>query len=273
MMRANLLSFYLYCPRKLFLERAKRSAEPSPVAGTMRRLWQQAHEKINSADESIVKGFSNIPTAKEVEDTYSRHYSGLLKQTLVENSAQLKKSGLDPARTERSMQNVIMAEARHRAGNVSAFLSSNDVHGDELWQGLSPKTRAGYRISSEKLQLSCTVDELEIYENRLVPIKLIAGRAPKEGTWPGHQLQIAAYAVLLEERFSTTINKGIARYIDKDIERDVVMNPFLREKVTDTRDKVLKLLEEDKLPPLITNENKCRACSIADRCRDELPDA
>ena len=50
---------------------------------------------------------------------------------------------------------------------------------------------------------------MEIYENGYVPIELKTGKMPKEGVWPGHKVQIAAYSMLIEEKFKTEVIKKI----------------------------------------------------------------
>ena len=65
-----------------------------------------------------------------------------------------------------------------------------------------------------------------------VPIELKTGKMPKEGVWPGHRIQIAAYSMLIEEKFNTTVKEGFVRYLDSKETRHIAINPFMREEIT-----------------------------------------
>lgn len=266
MQKVSVLASYLFCPRKVFLQTVlAQPVRASLVRGSLRH---SAHEIVNQVDETIVKGFVGPMTAGEIEQSYNRHYQYIVRKVVAENLKRIRKAGLDPGKTSAWLREHLSLEAAHRARNVRLFMEENKVYGDELWLLLTPKLRSEYSLSSERLQLSGTVDELEVYKNQVVPVELKTGRAPQDGVWPGHQLQMAAFMMLLEERFTAAIPHGIIRYLDDDASRLVVMNPFLRMRVLETRDKVTRMLHEQEIPPRVANENKCSGCGLRTQCME-----
>ncbi len=79
--------------------------------------------------------------------------------------------------------------------------------------------------------------DLEVYNDKIIPIELKTGNPPKEGVWESHLIQIAAYILLLEEKYKKPIPKGIIDYITNKDQRDIIMNPFMREDVTNLKNK------------------------------------
>ena len=66
---------------------------------------------------------------------------------------------------------------------------------------------------SEKLGLSGSVDKLIRAGEEFVPCVVKTGRCPEYGVWRGDRMQLAAYAMLVEEEFETTVRRGFVQYI------------------------------------------------------------
>ena len=113
------------------------------------------------------------------------------------------------------------------------------------------------------------IDKIEKYEDGIVPVELKTGSMPREGVWPGHRIQIAAYALMLEKKLGKEIKEGVVHYLDPNIRRQVVINPFLREEVKELKDKVRALLDGNEIPAAADNENKCAKCGLKEQCMNE----
>jgi CRISPR/Cas system-associated exonuclease Cas4 (RecB family) len=267
MIHVSLLSAYLYCPRKLFIQQVISKPEGSKEGDLRAKATESWYALINRADATIVSSFTPDMSVADIESAYAKAYAALLHRAVEEHSEALKTARIEHAQIVRAISRLPGIEAGRRAKNVYENILLHKLTGIGLWQELSPKIKSHYDLSSDALGLNGAVDSIEIYGDRIVPVEYPVGRAPQEGIWPGHQVALAAYMLLIEERFSVGIEKGIVRYADA--ERELVMNPFLRDKVIATRKKIEALLTDEAIPAIILNENKCRSCNERERCRDE----
>jgi CRISPR-associated exonuclease Cas4 len=269
MISVTFLSSYLYCARKLFIERVLGIWPEVPkdaiVKGTIRH---SVYEKINLSNEEIVKLIDKKDWAY-IFGLFREKYIKILKQSVIKGKHQLQSIKLPLTEFFRDTKPMIEKEAEFRAMKIFDFIERTGFLGDELWENLTPKIKPEYRINSAALGLKGVIDELEIYPEFFVPNELKTGKAPKEGVWPGHKIQVAAYAMLLEEKFNVPINKAVIRYLDTNEEREVMVNPFLKQEVKQLIEKVNAMLNSGEIPDFTDNENKCKSCDLKDVCYDE----
>lgn len=267
-MSVTFLSSYLYCPRKLYLEKAlgiKPLAVPEAmVKGSIRH---QVFEGINQEIEGLVKGITE-PDFERIYSSFREKFLSVLRKATVRNKEKLKDIKIPILEFFSDTKPSIINEASYRADKIFRFIQETGYLGEKLWENLTPKVRAEYRIENPQLELVGVIDELEVYPNYFVPIELKTGKAPSQGVWPGHKIQVAAYALLLQSHFGVCIEKGIVRYLDTNQAREVIMNPFLMEEVRDTMKKVKEMLCSKELPDFPENDCKCRNCDLKDACHD-----
>ena len=89
---------------------------------------------------------------------------------------------------------------------------------------------------------------------------------PQDGVWPSHRIQIAAYSLLLQEKFNKQIKEGFVVYLDSKEKRHIAINPYMQEEVKQLVNEVIALLESKELPDFCDNENKCRKCGLKEKC-------
>ncbi len=269
MISVTSLSSYLYCARKLFIEKVLGIRSPIPkdamIKGSIRH---SVYEGINIATEEIVKSI-NSKEKDVVFEAFKQKYIKILKKAIVRNKGKLKEIEIPLTDFFRQIKPMIEKEADYRAGKVFEFVETTGFLGDELWENLTPKVKPEYRLSSQILGMRGIIDELEVYPEFFVPVELKTGKAPDEGVWPGHKVQVGAYAMLLEESFGVKVKTAVIRYLDTNAIREITINPFLRQEVEELVKKVNELLNSGKIPDFTTNENKCKACDLKDTCFDK----
>lgn len=265
----TLLSSYLYCKRKLFLERVLRVTEPPKEALVKGSIRHAVYDGMNKIDEDIVKSILLEDGFSEIYKHYLRNFSKLLRNTIEKNKYSLKEVKLPLIDAYKQIWPFFERDSMIRAERIFNFKEMHGLFGAELWEKLTPKIQSEIKITSDSLMLKGIIDQLEIYEAGYVPIELKTGKMPNEGMWPGHRIQLGAYALLLEEKFNTVVKEGFVHYLDKNERRYLGINPFLREEILALRDKVKQLLESKEIPELEKNENKCNACGLRKECRDE----
>ncbi len=74
---------------------------------------------------------------------------------------------------------------------------------------------------SEKLGMSGSVDKLIKTEVEIIPCVIKTGKCPEYGVWKSDRMQLAAYALLIEEEFGTIVRRGFVDYIHTAEMREV----------------------------------------------------
>src|SRR3989339_2151880 len=265
----TLLSSYLYCSRKLFLEKVLMQAEPPKESLVMGSIRHETYDKINKNEELIVTSITKIMDFTEMQQLYKQNHLKFLRKSIADNIDRLKKVNLSMLDAYRKSFPFIMEESVTRSANVFDFIKANNVFGEELWQKLTPKIISELRVESDELKLKGIIDQVHVYNNEYVPFELKTGRAPNDGVWPSHRVQLAAYSLLLQEHFKKPIKEGFVVYLDTKEKRHIAVNPYMKEEVTQIVNDILALLESRELPDFCHNENKCRKCGLKSTCYNE----
>ena len=265
----TLLSSYLYCSRKLFLEKVLMQAEPPKESLVMGSIRHETYDKINKNEELIVTSITKIMDFTEMQQLYKQNHLKFLRKSIADNRDRLKSVNLNMLDAYRKSFPFIMEESVTRSKNVFDFILKNNVFRDELWQRLTPKILSELRVESEGLKLKGIIDQVHVYEQDYVPFELKTGRAPDSGVWPSHRIQIAAYSMLLQEKFNKPIKEGFVFYLDTKEKRHIAMNPFMKDEVRQIVSEVIGLLESRNIPDFCNNENKCMKCGLKATCYDE----
>ncbi len=138
---------------------------------------------------------------------------------------------------------------------------------NELWE---LENAYGYErehaMFSEKLSMSGSVDKLIRTEEEVIPCMIKTGKCPEYSVWKSDRVQLAAYAMLIEEEFGfeTTVKRGFVEYI---------RNAESRETQIRRRDRALALqilkrvkrIKEGVFPEKGGNA-PCDKCVFAERC-------
>ena len=265
----SMLSTYLYCPRKLFLQKVLQIEEIPKESLVLGSIRHEVYDFINKAEESIVKKITEKPEYEKLREVYRQAYAKKVREAIIRNIARLREVNLGLANVFKRTWPYIMAEAEERARNIFNFIKEHNVYGSELWEKLTPKIISELSIESDTLQLRGIIDKVEIYEEGYVPIELKTGKAPKEGLWPGHKIQIAAYALMLEEKYQRPVKEAFVHYLDNKEKRHIAINPFMKEEIIGLVKEIQELLEKKSLPNYCENRNKCASCGARETCYDE----
>jgi len=272
MIAVSLLSSYDYCARKLFLEQVLKLAVIPREAVVKGSIRHSVHDRTSKAEEGFIKGIKKEFNYNELVDKYKKLHSDILKETIVRNKSKLSEMRISLTDFFKESWPLVLQESQHRALNLHEFMKKNNVFGDDLWRQLSPKIESEFYIQSEDLMLKGVIDQLEVYDNKIVrevvPYELKTGSAPREGVWPGHKIQTGAYIMLLEKN-KMFVREAFVKYLDINEARAVVMNPFLEKKVIESRDKVIELFKSKEIPVICDNKTKCASCSLKEHCFNE----
>jgi len=264
-----MLSAYLFCSRKLFLQQVLALKEPPKESTVLGSLRHEIYDFVNQSEERIVTSIKERIQYNELLSTYKTLYSKILREKIIKNKSNIKSVNLDIVDVFKRTWPLILGEAETRTKNIFDFIRQYNVFGQDLWKKLTPKIISEHHIDSNKLQLKGIIDRIEVYETGYVPIELKTGKIPKDGVWPGHRIQIVAYAMLIEEKFKTTVKEGFVRYLDAKETRQISINPFMKEEIIELVKSIQELLKNHNLPNYCENRNKCTNCGLRETCYNE----
>ncbi|MBW3010921.1 CRISPR-associated protein Cas4, partial [Candidatus Woesearchaeota archaeon] len=259
------LSAYLYCRRKLYLEQVLGLKEVPKETVIVGKIRHNVYDLVNRQEKGIVLSIheNNID---QIEEKYKTNYSNNLKNSIKLNKTLLHNLKFNLSDVYRQLWPTFLEESRIRAAALRGFVEKNKIFGPKLWERLTPKIESEVFVSSKELELKGKIDRIEKHDDKIVPIELKTGKAPRESVWEGHLIQIGAYMMLLEEQFQKPVNDGMVEYLTEKIKRPVKMNPFLKNDILKLKEEVKELLASDKLPEITENKNKCKICGLRDEC-------
>lgn len=149
-----------------------------------------------------------------------------------------------------------------------AVFEGRRVH-EELDEG----TLTSFTLESPELGLRGRVDAIRKRDGVLIPIEVKKGHAaPGEGidaAWATDQIQVAAYALLLEATQGVRIEEGRVRYLADHKTVRIPMDEALRERVYGSLRRARALRLQVVRPPVTSNERLCPRCSLAPVCLPE----
>jgi len=259
------LTSYMYCKRKFFLEQIAGIIEPPKEVLVKGRIKHNVFDLANKQERGIILSIKN-DNKQEIIQRYRESYAKNLKNILLINKNSLKQLNIQLSDAYNELWSYFEEESITRAENIHNFLKTKKIFGKELWDALTPKIESEIYVESDNLQLKGKVDRIEKYDETIIPVELKTGKAPKEGVWQEHMIQIGAYMLMLGEVLGKKTVVGKVKYIKNNISREVHMNPFLQEEIKRLVKEVQEFLEKKNIPNFTKNKAKCESCGLREDC-------
>ncbi|ABK14527.1 MAG: Dna2/Cas4 domain-containing protein [Methanothrix sp.] len=100
-------------------------------------------------------------------------------------------------------------------------------------------------------------------EDKMIPSIVRTGRSPGEGVWRRDRIQLAGYAMLLEERFGVEVSTGQVEYVRDGEMRRIRIRSLDRSRALWVRDRVREIRDGEM--PDVRGE-RCDSCEMAGIC-------
>ncbi len=241
MIRVSDINVYLKCPRMCYFVNRGHDLVGNTTPGYLERL-----------------------ILKELALTYGSAYDNgdrlsILNTELDRISNEIRAvyptelAGIDDDKLAGSVSNV-----RSCLENISLNLSTTGdfyVHKSIQFETL---------LHSGKFGLTGSPDKLIQIEGGIIPSIIKTGDMPENGVWHSDRLQLAAYAILAEERYNTVVERGFVEYARWGKIREVTIKRHERRKVLQIRDKIKKI-QNGAMPEKPENP-PCTYCNFNGIC-------
>jgi CRISPR-associated exonuclease Cas4 len=119
-------------------------------------------------------------------------------------------------------------------------------------------------VSSRRLGLRGRMDAVVSEKGRLLPYEVKSTPRPPR-PHPGHQLQLAAYALLLEERTGQRIDRGYLHYLGDDSLQELAITAKAKRQVREVIKDLRRVAETEEMPPRAP-ASRCRDCGYRKIC-------
>lgn len=160
---------------------------------------------------------------------------------------------------------------RIRVADAAVF-AGRRLH-EEIAAGEDEGTTSRVEVESEILGLRGSIDVLRRRDGKVIPYEhkrgRSAGKARAREAWRTDQLQVAAYALLVEEALGQSVDEGRVRYHADGVTVKVPIDPTTRAEVRAAIARARALRETTERPPITSNERLCARCSLAPVCLPE----
>src|SRR3989344_4925428 len=107
----SMLSSYLYCPRKLFLQQVLAIEEPPKESLVLGSLRHEIYDFINQTEEKIVVSIKEKIQYNELLLAYKKFYSKALREKVIKNKSRIKEVNLDIVGVFKKTWPLILGEA------------------------------------------------------------------------------------------------------------------------------------------------------------------
>lgn len=257
MLSVSALSSYVHCPRQFFVHYVRKEALPPRDVIVLGLIKHKVYESLGDMEERLV---CSLMPDSDVHAYYRTNLVRSLQDSVKRYKNALRQVNVPLVDAFKRCLPAVEFEARDRALPVSELLRKG-LHGQDLWEAISPKIKHEYPVKSSGLGLSGRIDRLACYPSGVVPVELKSGRPPDQGVWDSHRIQVVSYAMMLSEKFGVDVDRAVVHYVDKNVRREVVVNPFLKGWVLDVRDSCLALMGSSDLPKGCGKES-CPYCKL-----------
>jgi CRISPR-associated exonuclease Cas4 len=111
-------------------------------------------------------------------------------------------------------------------------------------------------------------DYIRKESGELVPVERKSRKVTGSGPYEGEVLQLAAYCLLVEERFGKTIKRGQLQYQNRSLE--IPFDADLRARLLRSLNSIRAAEAASDISRSHNNPAKCRSCGFRQSCPDSL---
>lgn len=252
---------YLFCARKLYLTRVcglRASPNRNMIIG---RLKHSIIEAFSKSEEKFVSGIDKDYEKIELLFMYEDFIKNIAARIFAENSDVSEKFMVDREDLLKKILRDFAEDIKLRIASIKSSLSGG-FRKEELWNNLDSLYVSELRLESENLGLKGRVDRVLVgkKDNSIIPFEL---KSREEKIFISDELQLTAYAMLLEEKYLRKIPFGIIEVGNS--KKQVPITESNKAEILKIAG-IIRAMENNPPPPIQSNFNKCRNCEFREEC-------
>jgi CRISPR-associated exonuclease Cas4 len=242
--RVSDISSFLFCPKK-FYYRYRRHDDKVTVGEIRSCIYKMIscaiHDVLSRQDpylslEQAIKG-----SCEEALIIYGMPFEDYIRQ-IEENILRNKKPIID---------------------GIDEYSKRSGIGLLQLQNMLKPVDES-LMLFSERLHLSGTIDRTILWKNMLIPSITSVSSPPKNGVYVSDKIRLAAYSMLLSEKYGMDIRMGAIEYFPRWSFNLIEIRHSDIRAVLSARNRIRKIME-GQMPDGKRGE-KCKNCEYANSC-------
>jgi len=265
MISVSALTSYLYCQRKFYLQYVIGISEPAKKPTVEGTIIHEAADLMQTDLNNIISSLTEKTTLKDLQMSYKKAFYTSLFNSINSHENLLKELKIDKLALFRQLWEQMSANAEHKAYSTFNMAKNNNLYGAALLDKIIANTEV--KLESQALGIRGIADRIEECDGKMTVYEMKTGTAPNEGLWPGHRVQLAAYMMMLKEKYNKEID-GMLEY-GTDC-RKLTLNPFIEDEIRSLINTVTSARISRNIPNKTESENKCKNCGLKKYC-DNLP--
>ncbi len=266
MINVSSISEYIYCPVKTYI----KYTESHDIQTTAMITGKLVHEIRRGFEELIKRNLWSVDEKMEIRDIFESLFEDVPEfvenKTQKYHDAQLIDIGTKK-RICRDLKSDLELDSWTVAIKTQKIIKKSRKKGEDIVDLLFPPLLIEFSIEDSELSLRGKLDRIEIIDGIYYPIEIKTGLPPMKGVWKSDAIQIAAYAILMEEEFNKEVPVGFVDYLGAGQRRPVMVNTSLREDLLNVLEDMQSMFEGGEIPELKQSPKKCVKCDYADFCK------
>lgn len=261
MIKVSSIKQYMYCPMKLYNETHvdMRESDDYQLAVEIKKLKIDISDLIQKNMRKVQRNM----TVTEIENILADNIDPYIEGTT--KSIKSMNLGLENSQINEMIDNAYF-KIKTTALKLKQVMSILNRDAHEIIDLFYPNCMYSFLIKDKTIDLIGVCDKIEIVDGKYYPVVLKSGNPPLKGVWDQDAIELASYAVLIEEEFEKDVYVGFVDYEKINDRRPVVMDINLRKEFFDIVRDVKEIVENKKKPKVSKNDKKCEKCEYNDLC-------
>jgi CRISPR-associated protein Cas4 len=255
------INSWLFCARKLYIQKLLKVQPSMNRQMLIGMIKHSIFENFSNNEEKLV---SQIDEKCDTLDIVFR-YNELLKNTA--NSVFREKTDLierflvDKDDIFKKVSRDFTEDIKLRVQSIKESILKGFTK-EKIWSNMDSLYYSEVKLESEDLGLKGRVDRVQVYRknNLIIPYEL---KSREDNIFHSDELQLTAYAMLLEPKYHTKIEYGIVEVGNN--RKEVPITEENRREVVQIVE-AIRNIESNPVPPIQSSFNKCKTCDFREEC-------
>jgi len=255
------INSFLFCARKLYLQRVKRIDLPPNRNMIIGKIKHSILENFSKREETFIAGLDKKYENIDLVFMYEEFIKNIANSVFMQNYDVIQQFMVDKEDILKKTLRDFNQDIYLRIKNIKQAMEKGFFK-EDIIKNLDSVYLSELRLESENIGLRGRVDRVQVIKstNEIIPYEL---KSREDKVFPADELQLTAYAMLLEDFYRTFITKGIVEVGNNKQEVQITQ---------EHRDEVMRIADEIRnlansvIPPMQSNFNKCRFCDLKEAC-------
>lgn len=268
--KVSSINEYLYCPLKLYIKyhlELDNSLDKELNEKSNLKIIRQLRMDFQDMIRKNLLKIQKEMNASEINEILFQDVPHLLNKSMEYYEF---KDDSEKSLLYKELENDLKVENTILALRIKKILVKTKKEPFQVAEMIFPPALQGYIIRDKNLEMSGSVDKIEIIDGKYYPVSRKSKNPPLRGIWDSDALEIAAHALLIEREFDTEVMVGFVDYENIGDRRPVIIDSELKEGLFIILDAIKDIINQGELPEVSINPKKCEKCSFLDICHQNL---